>query len=67
MYQIYLCHFDRAEGIVRSPKCFFVMFLFIWREVSWSFWILEVQILAHIFQRIYQILKLDLKALHELS
>ena len=44
------------------------MFLFVWREVSCSFLIFQVQILfTHIFQRIHQILKLDLQALHELS
>ena len=44
------------------------MFLFVWREVSWSFLKLQVQIpLTHIFQGILQILKLDLQDLHELS
>ena len=44
------------------------MFLFVWREVSCRFLKLKVQIpLAHIFQGIHQILKLDLQDLHELS
>ena len=39
------------------------MFLFVWREVLCSILIP----LAHIFQGIHQILKLDLQDLHELS
>ena len=44
------------------------MLLFAWREFSCSFLIFQVQILlAHIYQGIRQILKLDLQAHHELS
>ena len=49
-----------TKFIAKSPKCFFIMFLFIWGEVSCSFLIFEVQILlVHIFQGIHQIMKLD--------
>ena len=57
-----------SQGIAKSPKRFFAMFLFFWREVSSSFLKLEVQNpLARIFQGIHQILKLDLQDLRELS